>query len=351
LAIPSVSITGYYQTDGTSNNPIRFIAVGIDQSSNNRTFTSTDGIKWTDRAVFDVQLTGIAYGGAGSNAGTWIVVGSDNYDGIPIWYSQDGQSWTAASSATGLDISNQQSTTHSVAYGNGLWVMGGYNVSSTYSLFYSTDNGQNWTNAATDPFENGVICGVAYGNGLWVAVGSDNVSSNTVVYSSDGSNWSNASNSPFLGGSGYSVAYDPVGNVWVAGGQASGITLAYSTDGMTWTQTNNNPFAGVGGVVYGVAHYSGLWVATGSNGTVQTAYSSDGSNWTTSTTQPFSNGIGISVAGDGGSIMIAGGVASTYSGIWNSVDGGSNWTEAPNVGNSMGPGSVIISIAAARYLP
>lgn len=162
-----------------------------------------------------------------------------------------------------------------VAYGNGVWCVGGQDLNPTPkgSIFYSTDNGISWTKA-TNSFK-GQCQGIATdGNGNWVAVGQKAaIDAKPIKYSSDnGMTWSDTTTADsILFTNGVCVAYAQTssGGVWVAGG-LGGSYMVYSTDnGLTWSPAGSNRLTqGIG------IHFAGdRWVAVGNRGEGSIKYS------------------------------------------------------------------------------
>jgi hypothetical protein len=87
--------------------------------------------------------------------------------------STDATTWTTRTSNFG------SSMIKSVAYGNNLWVAGGY-----YGQIRTSTDGITWT-TKTSNFGNSSIRSVAYSNNLWVAVGGyGNIRTSPQIYSS-----------------------------------------------------------------------------------------------------------------------------------------------------------------------
>ena len=96
------------------------------------------------------DLWGIAYGD-----GLWVVVG---YNGT-ILTSPNGTTWTSVTGNTSSDLLG-------VTYANDLWVAVGYD-----GTILTSPNGTTWTPRASST--TSYLLGVTYANDLWVAVGYD----------------------------------------------------------------------------------------------------------------------------------------------------------------------------------
>jgi hypothetical protein len=214
----------------------------------------------------------VAYGN-----GLWVVVGYDDDDGInTIQYAKDPTSistWSVLPrTASGITGNVNGIATN----GNGLWVAVGYDdYMGINQIVYSTDLNAKWTvSPGSPPFNyDGTGNGVAYGDGLWVAVGyDDDNGENQIVWSrnpADG--WASSEDEPFnYNGTGNAVAYgnDSSGNgLWVAVGyddDNGDLQILYSTDPTDgWNYAGSRPFGGYG-TGYGIAtNGNGLWVAVG----------------------------------------------------------------------------------------
>ena len=177
-----------------------------------------------------------------------------------------------------------------VAYGNGLWLLGGYG-----SNLRSSTDAITWVTQPSNFFFN--VRSLTYANNLWVGVGYFG----DIRTSTDAITWVTRT-SNFGSTNIHTVAY---GNgTWVAGGYRG--QLRTSTDAVTWvTRTSNFGTSLILAVTYG----GGSWVMTGSGGQIRT--STDAVTWTTRTSNlggittmraaAFGNGLWL-VAGNGGNI-------------------------------------------------
>jgi hypothetical protein len=166
-----------------------------------------------------------------------VSVNRSEYSGVWIW--------TTRTSNFG------NSNIRSVAFGNNLWVAGGYSG----SLRTSTD-AITWT-TRTSNFGQ-AIRSVAFDNNLWVAggeLGELRTSTDAITWTTQTSNFGNTNI--------HSVAYG--NSLWVAAGDSS--QLRTSTDAVTWTTRTSN-FGNTS--INSVAHGNNLWVAGGANGQLRT---------------------------------------------------------------------------------
>ena len=161
---------------------------------------------------------------------------------------------------------------------------------STNTILWSTD-GRVWNDASSGGFDDFGIS-VAYGNGIWVAVGNGVNAQNSIQWSPNGKVWYDASSGGFTGGDGYGgVAY---GNEnWVAIGGTSGTnSIQWSSDGKSWQDASSGGFGG-GGYYYGVAYDGkGLWVASGNGTSARNSiqWSTDGRTWHDASRGGFDDG-------------------------------------------------------------
>ena len=268
LAGNSVSLASITNNNGVAMPGLRDIS-----------YTAPGGVSWQSFPASRASSHFMVFGD-----GRFVGAG-DRY----LHYSDDGTNWVSITGTSG-PWSN-------IAYGNGVFVGGRYNLRS--GLLYST-NGVDWVASEKTDCE---WYSVAYGGGRFVAAGSDGA-----WHSSDGIAWSRSSGVPvsseliiygngrflaFEYGGGVSCSYD--GTSWEAtaptehqvfsgafGGGRFVIAdeqhnILYSIDGTNWIQSVKT-----GGNVYGIAFGGGRFVAaeqgTGISGAMW--YSDDyGETW------------------------------------------------------------------------
>jgi hypothetical protein len=184
---------------------------------------STDGVTWTratSSAAFGSRTshTSVVY-----DSKMWVIGGNSSTTLLnDVWYSTDGITWTEATSATAFCIRHCHT---SVVYNNKMWVIGGYYSSRTENkdlndVWYSTD-GVTWT-AATSAVAfsaRSSHTSVVYDNKICV-IGGSYVGNrlNDVWYSADGVTWTEATSAAAFStrSSHSSVIYD--NKMWVIGG-------------------------------------------------------------------------------------------------------------------------------------
>lgn len=279
------------------------------------------GMEWTE---YTASLTGnvedVAYG-----AGKFVTVQSGG-GSQRAYYSADGQSWTAATSAYG-----GSATWKAVAYGGGRFV-----ALSSYDYAMASTDGVTWT-GSTQPYQCQAD-DIAYGAGVFVGLLNHCEESVTgfysaVITSADGQNWT-AHALPT--GIWYSLVYG--NSTFVISGEDgidSGISATLSsTDGVSWTKrgapvTTSTMIAEAGQFILmdayqgsvtssnltswashsmpvssrlDIAYGSGAFVTVGSGGIMTS--SDNGVTWTVTQTEPtvdavaFGNGKFIVIGGD-----------------------------------------------------
>jgi hypothetical protein len=196
------------------------------------------------RVLNTTTLYGAGYDDAFYNLGTYLTT---------FWKStDDGVNWTVTFPvlASGLPpqrmwLSNGTSWGNTIAYKNGVLLIGGYNAGG--SIIRSVDEGVTW--AAATGADSWWAMDLNTDASRWIFAGSSYYSANTpwsgatdvrtLQYSDNqGATWSNVTSGDFN----YIANLVVYGNgVWIAGGyEGIGDTLAYtefrtSTDGLVWT--------------------------------------------------------------------------------------------------------------------
>jgi len=273
-----------------------WVAVGKSSSPLSTIQYSRNGSNWTavNSSGFNYNCgNGVAYGSTVHGSTLWVAVGSDNLRSS-IKYSSNGSNWSNSFSGGFSNILNQfggisiYGTGNRVAYGNGLMVAVGSGNSSTNSILYSGD-GSNWSNSVAGGFNIGnagqIYFGndIAYNNKLWVAVGEGTSPETSILFSTNGSNWASSITGGFNSNYGTHIAY---GNgLWVAIGKSDSIenSLLYG-DGSNWSNATGVvvvptrvTFTQTAKLVKNKYVYSNLWIAYSPT---RTQYSTNGSNWT-----------------------------------------------------------------------
>src|SRR5215207_4134355 len=175
---------------------------------------------WSSSTPTNKNLTAVMYG-----EGQLMVVGW----GSLIMKSTGGFSWQQALSLNGPPGTGSGDHLFSAAYGNGMFVAGGYlNMHRVIS-----PDGMNWTN--TDSIGPQILYGLTFANGRFVGVGRGIHSDTTYIITSiDGVNWTSPGVYPTTNTL-RSVAF---GNgLYVAVGDLG--TIVTSPDANAWTVRNS----------------------------------------------------------------------------------------------------------------
>ena len=246
---------------------------------------SINGTEWTEFSnlgdIITSNCSTIAYGN-----GLWLAGG---YGTNQMAYSSNAITWYADTSGNSIF----SSSCSSIKYANSLWVACG---TGNYNLAYSTD-GLNWTGVVIDDIS--YLNTVNYTNGVWVAGGF--TYSYNGVYSTDGINWYPSANAGDI----FTVSMNSIGvtdvptqaaetlfdnnvvsPVWLAGGLATGgSNVIFSRDGINWDiSTASNIFTqDASGQCHAIAYANNMWVI-GGRGINKIAYSYNGIDWTNSVT-------------------------------------------------------------------
>jgi hypothetical protein len=224
----------------------QFIAVGW--AGGQFIMTSPDGINWTAATLTPTPLISVGYGN-----GRYVASGPSGY----VLYSADGASWTRQQLLLGAGA-----FFNGVAYGNGTFVIVGYDAITLVSYVYTTPDG---ILLSPQLAQSGKWNSVAYGNNIFVAVGE----AGAIMTSPDGLSWT-LQTSPNLN-DWFRIRF--LNNMFIAVSTSSGggDSIITSSDGVTWTS-----YAFSNGA-YDIAYSGGSYVIVGS-ATIST--STDLITWT-----------------------------------------------------------------------
>lgn len=251
-------------------NKTMIVGQGANTSSPLLYRTDSGATTWTN-ASSSIDVTGntiysIAYGNG------MYVMGATNGR---MYYSSDGITWTMNNIGLGAGTYN------SIVFANGIFVMVG-----AIGDIYTSSNGISWTKR-THSVGTTLFNKVVYGKGLFVAAGGGGV----IITSPDGITWT-ARTSNF---SSYEILDLAVGEgddtffVAVGRGNSNGTAgiISTSPDGITWTHRNNGHARLLNGRMErcGVIGNSALIFGPDINGLYAYSTSIDaGSTWQTPTT-------------------------------------------------------------------
>jgi hypothetical protein len=311
FTVSNVSCITYSQNLGTF--------VTISNTFTNGTYTSQDGLNWTQNtnlpSAVPSATTSITYGN-----GLFVSV----LNGVSnVLYSQDGVYWNATTSGT----STQPWTC--VAYGNGQFI-----ATASNGFEMTSSDGMNWTTITPSQIPSSNWSSVTYGNGLFVAV--SNVGSFNVMTSPDGITWTAQANT-------YSSQWSSVtyGNgTFVAVASLGDTVVSTSQDGIHW-YSNTAPSRVWNAVTFG----NGVFVAVG--GPVPSSFgnfimtSPDGANWTEVFAQEdYNKGLGSVTYGNG--LFVAFANYEGYPVCLVSQDNGVTWTTPSSIVGAQQSGSTSV---------
>ena len=234
---------------------------------------SYDGLNWTamtNSSLFNGYCSDFYWNGS-----KWFAVGNTNpLTGPSLATSTDGITWTANTDSTLTSIGGLVSIV-----GNGSRYVAAGSVSPYFAY---SDDGETWSAATSG--STGIIqnLSLATNGSIFVASNHDNTTGGVIKYSYDGNIWFN-SNANTIFGTGFDArARDVVwnGQFFLAVGSkvfgAAG-NAAKSTDGITWTATTA-PYTTTECLAWdGKRFYAG-----GINVSTNMAYSTDGNSWSVS---------------------------------------------------------------------
>lgn len=234
-----------------------------------RYYSLDNGLTWSGGSVgANGEIRAVLF-----RDGWWVGTSGNSFTSNLSVRSSDGINFTVLNNLPAFAF------WYGIGYGNGTWILGTYNSSTTA---YSTNNGLTWTMRATTATETEML---VYGNGVWLAGGRNNAR----VYRStnDGVTWSAAINIP--GCTGMTTGSGTFVNGYFFLSAGSGSTNIWrSTDGLTWT-TIPLPVT-----VYGPPVWTGQFYFIWASPTA--IMSEDGINWKTIQI-PYSNGNSSGVTG------------------------------------------------------
>jgi len=331
---------------------------------NGTSYSSTDGITWTQRSAVGAIDGGIPREYASFNVYNnklWYIGGARVQlvnPGPPatfartaqndVWSSSDGITWTLVSAPGAAPFAARQQHAGFVV-GNKLWVFGGQRVNGgppgpPPNDAWTTTDGVTWTQAALDTFMvNSWLQGVVQEpNRVTFIGGIIRAYSNKAWTTTDGENWTALRPFEFAPNI-LSRGVEFNGAMWVIGGNRADkfdtSDIWRSTDGLTWTQVNPvgpifDPLDSARVVVFN----NRMWVLGGwdffaTDGGTETFNNevwstADGVNWTKHTPigTTWSPRAGHEAVVFNGKMWVIGGSdgSTRYNDVWSSVDG-VNW--------------------------
>jgi len=240
VAIPPIWISVGSGSNSTYFNPG---PANLDKTSS--IMYSHDGFNWTSAVNgFSIGGTAVTYGAPQTGGPPiYVAVGYDlDYPntgyGKGIRWSPDGINWNTVS----YEFQYIYEPRTSCVYKNGIFLAGGGAfLDSSNSIVWSAD-GSNWSAADVAGFVQNTVQDITWGNGVWVAannpsVGLDAGPPGALLWSKDGSNWNLADTVSWTQNNAYAVLFD--GTKFLAnvdgGSNFYSPNLAYSYNGSNWT--------------------------------------------------------------------------------------------------------------------
>ena len=223
-------------------------------------YASVDGINWTP-TYRDTNYFGFVCFGNGSfvAAGGYVIIEGNQY--VVIHSSPDGVHWTKQNvPVPPLDSRSWFLGLSCVAYGNGIFVLGGgcdttFMGTYDYAAMLTSADLANWSWSFFPTNVNSYLSAITYGNGRFVAEG-NGAYGGTTFTSPDGVTWAPTNQGTNI------LDCLTYGKGMFAGMRRGGNTTIFaSPDGVTWTPTSS----GLAGSpnLDGIAYASGLFVAVG----------------------------------------------------------------------------------------
>lgn len=299
----------------------RFVAAGY---SRIQLAYSNDGTRWHtvqtdvfDRGIHRGRISSIVYG-----KGRFVATAAHHR----IAHSDDGITWTLAENGGLGDYSF-----YGISYGNGRFVVVGYNRDQGNGIIGYSDDGETWTLAEDGSLDIEIFYCIGYGNGMLIAGGSEG----NVAYSDDGKTWTAIPGSPFED---RDVRYITYGNgrfvVFCSYFQGYNPMIYYSDNGIDWTAVPDGPFEKYRYPVYNIVYGNGIFITVSHS--ARMAYSIDGETWYSG-----SDGSGFildALAGTGANLDgIAYGNGRFVIGCGNGLEGSSRiaWCDVPVIANDV----------------
>lgn len=241
-----------------------WLAIGYNSGN---IYKSTDnGNSWNLISTIGAGVYGIAYGNG-------RFVATNNNHATAYISNNGGISWTPVQVDTQYDSSIYRdyslTSLTGITYGDNGFVAAG-TWSSSYGAIYQSDDGITWHRRFFQCDPNKVsglaLSGVAYGNGTYVVTGYNG----RIYTSTDTVNWSLASvpNSDYY----MSVTYNDVNTAFYAVSMSGSILVSYN-NGSTWQSV----FSDTSKCFEDIAYGNGLYYAVGDGGYI--AKSTDGTHW------------------------------------------------------------------------
>ncbi len=158
----------------------------------------------------------------------------EDYNGIPVWNSEDGRQWKQATAAIGCEVYRGFSV---AVFRNKMWLLGGRDSGGYSNDIWCSIDGTNWTLAVDDPAwsprEKAVV--TTFDGKIWLLGGL-----NDVWCSADGTNWILATaTAPWESDRVIATAFK--NKLWVYYNDYDSFSKAWcSTNGIDWRIASTN---------------------------------------------------------------------------------------------------------------
>lgn len=244
--------------------------------------TSSEGGTAGQGEPTDVSDAGA--GGSGGEVGPGVVgIVAVGYGGLRVVSRDGGETWeneTHWSESGGDDFD----LLRTIAYGNGLWLSGGWRITTSADAVTWTDQGN--AEDIIDAVNCPVTDGLAFGAGRFLVACGSNLATST-----DGASWERVGPTPDVGGHPY-LFFDAENNQFACSGDDG--TSFVSSDGAEWTELaidtvhwcENGLTAGEDCPSF---YYDGAFLRAEWGGFIQRSL--DGSDWDTVYNDQFENNL------------------------------------------------------------
>lgn len=292
----------------------------------NKVWSSNDGVAWTKETDSIPWASDYVYSNSGNykafvfNNKLWVISKGR------IWSSNDGNGWIDATPIMWSPRAKHASLVFTDPIDNveKIWVMGGEKLVCRNSTcryegvndIWSSEDGTIWTKVADAPWKGRYgLASVVFRNKIWVIGGYNGTSSFYDVWSSeDGRNWVLMNFSAPFGYSVNSVIHD--NKLWIISGNKK---VWSSSNGVEWALVNANASWDARNDFASVAYNNKMWLFAGEsftgNGFIQRNdvwSSSDGVTWAREPDAPWTGRTSISASLYNNKIWVTGGVKKNY---------------------------------------
>lgn len=247
----------------------------------NDVWYSYDGISWT-RATSSAAWS-VRYGACSWVYDNRMWIGGGRIGGqaqtnaySDVWYSYDGINWTQATSSAGW---SRRAFASSWVFDNRMWIGGGeyyyYSGGLTYRFYYDvwySDDGVSWTQATSNAgwAQRAGAYSWVFDNRMWIGGGYRGSTQPTYYrdmwYSDDGVSWTQASSNTGLGYRTFPTTWVFDNRMWIGGGSdgsANHNDMWYSDNGVSWTRATSNAAWSVRSGACSWVYDNRMWIGGG----------------------------------------------------------------------------------------